>query len=283
MRETALFMMNAITSCSCRIIGHKKIERKTSLEFARLARTFEQLENTRSRLALITLLAELFQAVDSPDEIAHISYLIQGRVTPSFEALEFGMAEKSVVKALALAYHTTPENALALYRARGDLGLVAEQLSHSRGTIPLGLGVEDVFEALKGIAEILGKGAVEKRLALLVDVLKTVDGVTAKYIVRMLLGTLRLGIGDATLLDALATAKFHDPKQRKLLEGGYHKTSDLGLIAKTLWQHPSMDEAQHAVESLDVQVGKPIRPEFAERLPDAETIIQKNGSGRCSI
>ena len=61
------------------------------------------------------------------------------------------------------------------------------------------------------------------------------------------------------------------------MEGAYNKTSDLGLIARTLWQPPREEEAQHAVEQLDVQIGKPIRSELAERLPDAETIIAKMG------
>ena len=91
------------------------------------------------------------------------------------------------------------------------------------------------------------------------------------------MGNLRLGIGDSTMLDALATAKFHDTHKRKVLEGAYNKTSDLGLIAKTLWQHPGEEDALRAVEQIDVQVGKPIRSQLAERLPDAETIITKMG------
>ena len=134
-----------------------------------------------------------------------------------------------------------------------------------------------MFAALKAIAQTSGKGTVDKRIGFLVDLLQRVDGVSAKYIVRILLGTLRLGIGDVTVLDALATAKFHDPRQRSGLEQAYHRTSDLGHIASTLWQHPGAEEAKQAVERMQIQVGKPIRSELAERLPDAETIIQKMG------
>src|SRR5207248_7494420 len=128
-------------------------------------------------------------------------------------------------------------------------------------------------QGLKVIAQTSGKGTVEKRIALLTDLLRQVDSLSAKYVVRIVLGNLRLGIGDSTLLDALATAKWNDTQKRKLLEGAYNKTSDLGLIAKTLWQYPREEDAQRAVEQLDVQVGKPIRSELAERLPDAETVI----------
>ncbi|HEX6481651.1 MAG TPA: ATP-dependent DNA ligase [Ktedonobacteraceae bacterium] len=247
------------------------------MEFAVLAQYFEKLEKTSSRLALITILSELFTSIEHPDEIEKVCYLVQGRVAPFYEALEMGMAEKTVARAIASAYNTTPEHVLSLYSTLGDLGLVAEQVSAEAGVAPRILSVDDVFQGLKIIAQTSGKGAIEKRIALLTDLLKNVDSLSAKYLVRIPLGNLRMGIGDSTVLDALSRAKFHDTKHRKLLEGAYNKTSDLGLIARTLWQYPGEQEAQNAVEHLDIQVGKPIRSELAERLPDAETIIARMG------
>jgi DNA ligase-1 len=250
---------------------------ETTLEFAVLAQYFEKLETTSSRLALIAILSELFTSITRPDEIERVCYLVQGRVAPFFTALEIGMAEKTVARSIANAYDTSLEHVLTLYAACGDLGLVAEQLGTGAEVIPHVLQVDDVFEALKTIAQASGKGTVEKRIELLTELLKNVNSLSAKYVVRIPLGNLRLGIGDSTILDALARAKFHDSSYRKLLEGAYNKTSDLGLIASTLWQHPSQEDAQRAVERLDVQVGKPIRSQLAERLPDAETIIAKMG------
>jgi DNA ligase 1 len=247
------------------------------LEFATLARYFEQLEQTSSRRALIATLSGLFRLIERPDEIEHVCYLLQGRIAPFFTALEIGMAEKTVAKAIAQAYQTPSEEVLARFSTLGDMGLVAEQLCTEAGMLSQPLQVDDVFQGLKAIAQTSGKGTVEKRIALLSDMLKSVDSVSAKYIVRIPVGKLRLGIGDATMLDALATARFHDIKHRTLLEQAYNKTSDLGLIARTLWQHPNEEDAQRAVAHLGVQVGKPIRSELAERLPDAETIIKKMG------
>ncbi len=247
------------------------------MEFAKLSQYFEKLEQTSSRLALIAILSELFRSIESPDEIEKVCYLVQGRVAPFFVALEMGMAEKTVAKAIAIAYNTSQEQVSKLYSKLGDMGLVAEQVSKQAGIVSKVLNVDDVFQGLKTIAQASGKGTVEKRISLLTDLLKKVDGLSAKYLVRILLGNLRLGIGDSTILDALATAKFNDTKKRKLLEGAYNKTSDLGLIARTLWQHPMAEDALRAVAQLDVQVGKPIRSELAERLPDADTVIKKMG------
>ncbi len=248
------------------------------MEFAGLAHTFEELERTSSRLMLIELLTQLFRSIERPEEIEQVCYLVQGRVAPFFEALEMGMAEKSVARSLAMAYHTTSEHVEALYAALGDMGLVAVQVNREAGIVPTVLSVDEIFQGLKAIAQTAGKGAVEQRIAKLSDLLTRVDGMSAKYVVRVLLGNLRLGIGDATVLDALAKARWNDAKKRKLLEGAYHKTSDLGLIARTLWEHPEEEEAQRAVAALDVQLGKPVHSQLAERLPSAEAIMAKMGA-----
>ncbi len=248
------------------------------MEFAALARTFEELERTSSRLALIELLTQLFRSIERPEEIEQVCYLVQGRVAPFFVALEMGMAEKSVTRSIAMASHTTPERIAALYATLGDLGLVVGQVKSETKSAPSVLSVDEVFKGLKAIAQTAGKGAVEQKIARLSDLLTPVDSVSAKYMVRILLGNLRLGIGDATVLDALAKARWKDAKKRKLLEGAYHKTSDLGLIARTLWDHPGEEEAQQAVAVLDIQVGKPVHSQLAERLPSAEAIIAKMGT-----
>ncbi len=170
------------------------------MEFATLARYFEKLEKTSSRLALIATLAELLRSIERPDEIEKVCYLVQGRIAPFFVALEMGMAEKTVARAIAIAYKITQENVLALFSTLGDMGLVAEQFSKESGITSSVLSVDDVVQGLKAIAQTAGKGTIEKRISLLTDLLKQVDSLSAKYLVRILLGNLRLGIGDSTIL-----------------------------------------------------------------------------------
>src|SRR5438045_2973825 len=258
-------------------VNSREKKEEYSVEFAKLAHTFEELERTSSRLTLIELLTQLFRSIERPEEIEQVCYLVQGRVAPFFVALEMGMAEKSVARSIAMASHTTLEHVEALYATLGDLGLVAGQMSREAGIVPTVLSIDEVFLGLRAIAQTAGKGAVEQKSARLADLLTRVDSVSAKYVVRILLGNLRLGIGDATVLDALAKARWNDAKKRKLLEGAYHKTSDLGLIARTIYEHPDEEEAERAVAELDIQVGKPIHSQLAERLPEASAILAKMG------
>lgn len=244
--------------------------------FQELTKYFEKLENTASRLALIEILSELFKkiasnATDAP-EIEKIVYLIQGRLAPFFVPIEIGMAEKTVAQAIANAYGLSREEVLKNYQDLGDMGLVAERLNikYKISNIKYPIGVGEVFDILNEIANTKGEGTVEKRQTLLSDLLKKLDPISAKHLVRIPLGNTRLGIGDPTVLDGLATAKLGDKSNRKLLEGAYNRTSDLGLIAKTLWEKGLI-----GVEKLEVRVGSPIRSELCERLPTPQKVIEK--------
>lgn len=241
------------------------------MKFSELTEYFEKLDNTSSRLSLIEILSELFRKTDSK-EIDKIVYLLQGRLAPFFIPVEIGMAEKTVAQSLANAYDSTKEEVIKLYQKTGDMGITAQQLSSKFKIQNSKLTVSDVFDILNKIANTQGEGTVEKRQKLLSDLIKVLDPISAKHLVRIPLGNTRLGVGDPTILDALATAKLGDKSKRKLLEGAYNRTSDLGLIAKTLWEH-----GLPAVEGLRIRVGAPIRSELCERLPTPEKIIEKMG------
>ncbi len=239
------------------------------MTFKELAEYFEKLEQTSSRLALIDILSELFSQVGK-DEVAKVAYLIQGRVAPFYEATEIGMAEKMVAESIARAYGVSREDVLKRYGKVGDLGKVALELGdHGKSD---GLAVSEVFEILKNIAGYLGEGSVDKKISALTGLLRQASGIEAKHLVRIPLGTSRLGIGDPTILDAFANLKLGDRSKRKVLEGAYNKVSDLGLIGETLWTG-----GEKGVEKMDIVVGRPLRSQLAERINDPKTILEKFG------
>jgi DNA ligase 1 len=248
------------------------------MKFFELATYFERLEETSSRLSLIEILSELFKEV-SKDEIDKVAYLIQGRVAPFYAPIEIGMADKMVAQSIGEAFGLSKEEVLASYSQKGDLGLVAYELSEGKRTKGKKeeLSVVAVFDILKTIAETGGVGSVEKKITQLKELLEHMDAVSAKHLVRIPLGNTRLGIGDPTVLDGLAVALLGDKSKRKLLEKAYNETSDLGLIAKTL-----VESGLDGVGKLKVTVGRPIRSELCERLPNPTKVFEKmspNGQG----
>ena len=239
------------------------------MKFSELAEYLDQLEATNSRNALVRTLSEVYR-VCSVDEIEPITYLIQGRLAPFFAPVEIGLGERLLLSAMAMAYGAPKDEVSKLYRQIGDLGLTAQRLAPQTGGEPP--SVAEVHRRLFEIAGTSGAGSLQRKLDLFAALLSELDPASAKHLVRITVGKMRLGIGDPTVLDALSFAKRGDRSLRPVLEAAYNRTSDLGLIARTLWA-----EGEHGIEALKVTVGKPLRAQLAERLPNPEAVIKKLG------
>ncbi len=241
------------------------------MKFTRLAEYFEKLESETKRNELIQIMSEVFNEALS-SEIDKICYLLQGRVVPFFDATEIGMAEKMVEQSVALAYKVDRAVVTQLSAKEGDMGIAASIFNEKAKTREGKISVSEVHSILLKIARTTGEGSVEKKISQLAELLQQVNPAGAKHLVRVPLGLTRLGIGDPTVLDALSTAKNNDKSLRKNLEDAYNKTSDLGFVAKIFWE-----KGIKAVDLVELQVGKPMRPALAERLPDAEAVVKRMG------
>jgi len=239
------------------------------MNFSEFAVYLDKLEETSSRLSLIEILGELFKKIHK-DELESVIYLMQGRVAPFFAPIEMGMAEKTVASALSLAFSEDRESVLVENSQKGDMGTVAFDLRLKHADKSKATSISEVFETLLSIAKTSGEGSVEKKTTLFANLLINLDATSVKHIVRIALGNARLGIGDPTVLDGLALSFLGDKSKRKLLEKAYNETSDLGLIAKTL-----SEEGLDEVKKLSVTVGRPIRSELCERLPNPTKVFEK--------
>lgn len=245
------------------------------MRFAQLVDYFERLEATTKRLEMFDILSELFQACER-EEIDKVVYFCQEQLLPPFRGIEIGMAEKLILRAIARATVASEAEVARLNKERGDPGLVVEELLQQRKTHPAGMSVQEVYEALLRIAETTGEGSVERKIQMLADLFRRSSPKEARYIARFVLGRLRLGVGDPTILDALSKAVAGDRSLRPDLERAYNLCSDLGLVARTLFE-----QGIEGIRAFRIRVGNPIRPALAERLPSAQEIVEK--LGRCAV
>ena len=70
------------------------------MTFEKFSQALEQLEQTASRLEMTRLLAKLYQQLDD-EEIEAAVYLMQGRLVPQYESLEFNLSSKMIQRSLA--------------------------------------------------------------------------------------------------------------------------------------------------------------------------------------
>jgi len=248
------------------------------MKFAIVAEYFEKLEKTTKRLEMFEILSNLFKKTPNSD-IDKLIYICQEKIKPAFEGIEIGMAERMLEKAISRATGTDIKKVKDLYKKKGDLGLVAEALSgkvKNKLIKPKELTLSEVYNSFLKTAKVSGTGAVDQKISIISGLVSRANPKEAKYISRFIIGGLRLGIGDPTIMDSLSKAKIGDRSLRPELERAYNLCSDLGLVAKTFFE-----KGIAAIRKFKVTPGKPIRMALAERLPSSKDIIKK--IGKCAV
>ena len=232
------------------------------------------MEETRSRLLLTDHLVSLLKQTECKI-IDKVIYLIQGKLGPPYEGLELGLAEKMAIRALVQSSGRNVMEVLAVYRQKGDLGDTAAEMMKTKNQnilIPQDMTVSRVFTTLVKIAKTTGSGSQDTKLRLVSSLLTETTPREARYIMKFLMGTLRLGIADFTVLDSLSIAFTNEKSNRSVLENAYNVSGDLGLVARELCSN-----GVEAVRSIQITLFKPIRPMLAERASSIEEGLHRMG------
>ena len=230
------------------------------------------MEKTASRLALTDYLVSLLK-ITPADLIDKVVYLIQGKLYPDYEGIELGLAEKMAIRALAYSAGVEVSIIEANYRRTGDLGDTAQEVMKTKNQTTLlseKMTVERVYHTLDKIARTAGSGSQELKLRLVSNLLNDATYREAKYIMKFIMGTLRLGIADHTIMDSLALAFTGNRVHRHILEKAYNVSSDLGEVAKLL-----ATKGLESVKSQQITLFKPVRPMLGERVRSSEEAMEK--------
>ena len=272
------------------------------MDFQGVAEFFDRVEQTSSRLEMTDHVAEMFSSAP-PAAAKIIVYLSQGKLGPDFNSPEIGLGEKLVQQAIARAAGYTGQQVDTHFKETGDLGITAEQLLGEKKQSSLfseKLSLDKVFSSLEKIATTEGSGSQDAKLKRVAELLNSASPIEARYITRTILGKLRLGIGDPTLMDALAINNLQEYRKqnktveeelekeykkeedvtrqlkfklREAIEAKYNIHPDLGDLARLL-----KEKGLAGLKDITIVPGIPIRPTLAERLPSSEDIVKKLGT-----
>ena len=135
------------------------------------------------------------------------------------------------------------------------------------------VSVGGVFARLREVAEAEGAESQERKVAGIARLLRDLDPRSNRYLPRIPVGRLRLGIGDPTFMDALSFARVGDKSDRKAIERAYNLTCDLGLTARDY-----LRGGAEAMARAQVRVGNPVRMAQAARMSSGQEIVDKIGS-----
>jgi len=251
-----------------------RVERRAPADgsFYELARGFDRIEGVSGRIAMTAILAELLRNAESEDG-RRIAYLLQGRVAPTFEPVEFGVGARMLVTAIAAAFGVGGEEVERRFKEMGDHGLVAESFADKTAG---SRSIAEVFAALETIAATSGKNSVEGKIEQVTDLMRSFGSLENRYFARIPIERLRLGVGDPTILDALSFAGVGDKSDRAEIERAYNMVSDLGMVAERY-----LRDGVGGLAAIKVEVGNPVRMAQAARLSSGAEIVEK--IGRCGI
>ncbi len=240
--------------------------------FSAVSEKFNQLSGTRKRLELTQILVDLFR--EAGKDLGILTYLIQGKLGPDYLGIELGLADKLIITALAGISGKTEDEINNMFMKSGDLGSVAREITAAKSQNSLfshDLTVEAVHSSLLKLASVKGEGSVKNKIRIFQDLLLNGTPDDAQYITRIATGKLRLGVSDATILDALVNA-FSTADKSAEIDEAYNFHPDIGYVAELL---------STGRESELINVGPepmvPAKVMLAERLPDIPQILQKMG------
>ena len=242
------------------------------MKFSIISDAFQKMETTRKRLELTDILVELIKEIPV-DKISKAVYLIQGKLRPNFEGVELGIAEKLVMRAMSKSSGIPLKKIENDYNKGGDLGQTAENILQQKIQTTFGsetITLEKVYETLFKIANLDGKGSQEMKMRYVSSLLNDATPQEAKFILRILLGTLRLGIAENTVMDALAIAFTGKKENREIIENAYNVSSDLGRVAEVV-----STGGVEQIKKFQIELFNPIRPMLADRIRNEEDTVKK--------
>ena len=242
------------------------------MKFAEIAQFFERMESTTKRLELTEILVELLKNTPT-DEISKVTYLIQGKIRPNFEGVELGIAEKLAIRAISKSAGIPIKKVEEDYRLGGDLGLTAANVLKEKTQTTFStenITLERVYDTLFKIASLEGKRSQDMKIRYISSLLNDATTNEAKFILKILLGTLRLGIAENTLIVALAIAFTGEKDNRELIENAYNVSSDLGHVSEVV-----ATQGIDGIKKFEISVFSPVRPMLADRVKSEEEAVKK--------
>ncbi len=241
--------------------------------YQKLCQTYEDLEQNPSRLKKTEILANFLKKLKT-EHSKEIIYLLQGKTFPDYSEKEFGISEKLCIKALEKASGISNKEIIQKWKKIGDLGKVAEEIMGTKKQHTLfsyKLTTEKVLINLQKLPELIGKGTVDKKLALISELLTSASSIEAKYIIRTLLNQLRIGVASGTIRDAIVESCLEKTKENTdAVQDSYDKANDFVIV---------FEKACKGIKELNKTILTPGNPIKVMLPPKADSI--EDGFNRC--
>ncbi len=242
------------------------------MEFVEFADRAKVIEEEPANLETVALVAELFEA--ATDDLETVSRFVQGRIVPAHDDMKLDIGPTLCYDALAKAAgrNVTATDIEAKLAETGEIGAVAERLAlgGQRGLSAFGYGEENVLSVdeveakLRSIATASGSGSTDTKLDTLFGMFNRVEPLESRYLARVVLGEMRIGVGEGTVRDAIVEA-FDVPPET--VERALQVSNDCGVVART-----AREDGDDGLSEIQLRVGRPVQAMLAQSLTAFDAI-----------
>lgn len=258
------------------------------MEYAVLVTIYDKLFAATKRLEKTRILAQFLKEQQTVPP--HLFYLFRGRIFPDWDETNIGFAARTAVKAISIASGLSISHIEHLWKEHGDLGIAAEYAMKGKRQSTLftqQLSVDKVYLNLKKIADQEGQGSVTNKIRLVTELLSCADARQAKYIVRMLLEDMRIGIGDSTIRDSILWACFdvvnlaekdsviEDREAYTQLQTRVQEAYDIANDWSEVF-NKARKGVEH-LETIKLKVGRPVKVMLFPKAIDIEDAFKRVG------
>ncbi|MBN3036856.1 MAG: ATP-dependent DNA ligase [Candidatus Diapherotrites archaeon] len=234
--------------------------------FSELVRHFERLDKTTKRLEMADIVAEVFK--DAASDLPYVVLFSEGRVFPAWDRRELRIAEKMMVKCISTATGYAQKRVDSSIAETGDTGITAQRLLAERKQQILyrrELSIKEIYDLLEKISFMEGAGSADRKNKHVIELLNFSTPAEAKYLVRLMLGEMRLGVGEGIVRDAIAKAFDADAS---LVERAYSFVNDFSEVAVV-----ARDSGDAGLKRIQVRVGRPLKPMLAQSVRSVEEAL----------
>jgi len=234
------------------------------MEYKKLAEFYEEVSGTTKRLEKIEILSKFLKNINESEK--DILYLLLGDIYPEYDERRIGISNQLAIKAISKSTGTEEKQVVIKWKSIGDLGKVAEKLKKQKRQSTLHsqiLTTEKVLTNLRKLPELVGKGTVSKKLALITELLTSASPLESLYLIRTLIGDLRIGVKESTIKGAMVSAFFPEKEKKevsKKIQDAIDKSNDIALVFEIAKKGKLKN-----LEKVLLEVGKPIKAMLAQK------------------
>ena len=249
------------------------------MKYKKLAQLYEDLSSTTKRLEKIEILSKFLKYLHKDDK--DVMYLLEGDIYPEYDERRIGISNQLAIKAISKATGTGTRKIIQEWKAIGDIGKTAEKFTLHKKQSTLHshvLTTEKVLDNLRKLPELEGKGTVNKKIALITELLTSASPIEALYLVRTLIGDLRIGVQESTIREAMSSAFFdRDKEASEVIQKAIDKANDLAIVFE-IARKGKLKE----LKKVSLEIGKPIKAMLAQKVNNFEEGFEKLGKP-CAI